>query len=1057
MADFNGGPFADFIFGTNADDNMFGNGGDDFLNGQGENDLIDGGADSDTLVGDGFGFFFNKGADILTGGTGDDAYEFVVFDGDSTAIALDVVTDFEGAGVDGGDALQLRNSFFITGPRLTFGGLASAPTTGSALGAAGDGVATIFYAFNGGNTLVFGDTNDNGAYDDQDFTVRLTGTHALVAADFGDTDFVIAGTEGDDTITGTQGDDNIITGGGNDTVHALGGNDRVDGGSGDDIINGGDGDDQGDFSGDVALLGGDGNDQVNGGGGDDTASGGNGNDVVDGGDGVDNIGGGGDDDHVLGGLGNDFVRGDAGNDQVDGGDGDDAVSGNGGDDTLLGGLGDDFLSGDDTFSGVLGLDTLTGGAGADSFAWHVSSTNSTWTVQDLVTDFEGAGVVGGDTLVLRLPSFPILRLSFGGARAAPAFGSTIGTANDGLAALYHASVGGNTIIFADSDDDGIHEASDFSARLTGTHTLAASDFRLINDSGDTTFVIAGTDKSDTINGTAGADTIFGLGGNDTINGLAGNDNLNGGDGNDTVNGGLGNDIITGGDKNDTLNGDAGNDRINGDNGNDTIRGGDGRDRIDGGAGNDLIEGGAGDDDGSLFGGTGNDTVLGGAGDDTVEGGSGKDVVRGGADDDWVRGEEGDDQVFGEDGNDELEGNEGNDVMFGGDGDDQITGYQDADVNVGGAGGDEFQFFIASFNAHSTFAASDLVLDFEGAGELGGDTIGYRQGARMVWHGQQNISLTAGSALPGGGNGLHDLMYTFVDGNTWLIGDNNDDGLLDADDVAIEFVGIHNFTEDDFDLNFDDGFVTVGTEGDDSITGTEGDNVIFALGGNDQVFALGGSDEVHGGTGDDLIDAGVGDFDFDQLYGEEGNDTITLQNSGGSAFGGEGNDTLIGTDVFFGFDDLQGEAGDDVLQAGTDGSNMNGGTGSDQLISGAADDQMAGGFDFDTFELDGAQDLFVYTGTGRWSEEGSFFGDQVDQFEDGLDKFDMRGSGLQFSDLVIDNDGDFGPTITSDRGQITVGTFGVVIDETDFLFDSGLAAAAAVSVPVSDASGLVAIV
>ena len=36
--------------------------------------------------------------------------------------------------------------------------------------------------------------------------------------------------------------------------------------------------------------------------------------------------------------------------------------------------------------------------------------------------------------------------------------------------------------------------------------------------------------------------------------------------------------------------------------------------------------------------------------------------------------------------------------------------------------------------------------------------------------------------------------------------------------------------------------------------------------------------------------------------------------------------------------------------------------------------------------------------------------------------------------MIDNDGDFGPTITSDRGQITVGTFGVFIDETDFLFD-----------------------
>ena len=70
---------------------------------------------------------------------------------------------------------------------------------------------------------------------------------------------------------------------------------------------------------------------------------------------------------------------------------------------------------------------------------------------------------------------------------------------------------------------------------------------------------------------------------------------------------------------------------------------------------------------------------------------------------------------------------------------------------------------------------------------------------------------------------------------------------------------------------------------------------------------------------------------------------------------------------------------------------------------------------------------------------SFFGDQIDQFEDGSDLFDMRGSGLQFSDLAIDNDGDFGPTISSDRGQITVGDASAVfIDESDFLFDAPLA-------------------
>ncbi len=35
----------------------------------------------------------------------------------------------------------------------------------------------------------------------------------------------------------------------------------------------------------------------------------------------------------------------------------------------------------------------------------------------------------------------------------PAFGSVVGTAGDGLTALRYAFVGGDTIVFADSDDE----------------------------------------------------------------------------------------------------------------------------------------------------------------------------------------------------------------------------------------------------------------------------------------------------------------------------------------------------------------------------------------------------------------------------------------------------------------------------------------------------------------------------------------------------------------------------------------------------------------------------
>ncbi|MET0527471.1 MAG: hypothetical protein ABW003_03845 [Microvirga sp.] len=149
---------------------------------------------------------------------------------------------------------------------------------------------------------------------------------------------------------------------------------------------------------------------------------------------------------------------------------------------------------------------------------------------------------------------------------------------------------------------------------------------------------------------------------------------------------------------------------------------------------------------------------------------------------------------------------------------------------------------------------------------------------------------------------------------------------------------------------------------------------------------------------------------------------------------------------FDFDnDLQG---DDDLHAGAVGSSMHGGSGSDRLFGGAADDQMEAGRDAFGFDLGNAQDLFVYTGTGRWSSEESFFGDTVSGFQDGSDLFDMRCSGLQFSDLTVVKE-NIQTTIVSARGTITIfENFGqeVFIDRGDFLF--GPAPAAAIPYPLS---------
>lgn len=492
------------------------------------------------------------------------------------------------------------------------------------------------------------------------------------------------------------------------------------------------------------------------------------------------------------------------------------------------------------------------------------------------------------------------------------------------------------------------------------------------------------------------------------------------------------DVLVGTPQADTIRALGGNDRVQGRAGNDRINGGDGRDALAGEAGNDLVDGGPGNDTG-VAGGDGNDAVYGGAGDDTVDGDAGNDLMGGGTGDDVLFGLDGSDAMFGEAGEDELFGGPDNDLLHGGADGDELEGEEGADISDGGAGDDQFNLFTSAFDPDSTFAASDVVLDFEGAGSAGGDVLRL-SGGEFAWVGRINVPPRAGSPLPGGGDGNTQLGYIQRGGDTYLVADTDDDGRLGADDFTVRFRGTHNFTPADFD-NTD--FIIAGTNGDDVIVGTEGDDRIFAAGGNDQVRALGGDDEAHGGPGDDFLDGGPGGFD--NLFGEEGDDELTLatSNGGGNASGGDGDDLIFGSDTSnSNFDHtLQGDLGNDDLRAGTVGSTLNGGGGSDRLVSNVEDDQLEAGRDELGFDLDNAPDLFVYTGAGRWSPEDTVFGDVVSGFQDGSDLFDLRGSGLTFADLAITNE-DFQTTITSARGTITIfESFGqeVFVDEADFLF------------------------
>ena len=91
------------------------------------------------------------------------------------------------------------------------------------------------------------------------------------------------------------------------------------------------------------------------------------------------------------------LDGGAGNDRLVGGAGNDLIYGNTGNDLLTGGRGDDVLN------GGTGGDRLYGGLGSDTFVFDRSQFGDRATGLDHITDFEGAGMAGGD--VIRFTGF----------------------------------------------------------------------------------------------------------------------------------------------------------------------------------------------------------------------------------------------------------------------------------------------------------------------------------------------------------------------------------------------------------------------------------------------------------------------------------------------------------------------------------------------------------------------------------------------------------------------------------------------------------------------------
>ncbi|MEO8242401.1 MAG: peroxidase family protein [bacterium] len=159
-----GNALYNIMSGGSAANTLIGLDGNDTLNGQGGNDSLYGGNGDDHLIG-------VSGTDILTGGAGSDVFEFRNNNATSNSLATaDVITDIEGAGVSGGDRIDLSN-FSGTFQFIGTAGFSSNNTN-----------QVRYYIDNLNNRTVVeidtdGDSNSEGI-------IILSGLHTMIGSDF---------------------------------------------------------------------------------------------------------------------------------------------------------------------------------------------------------------------------------------------------------------------------------------------------------------------------------------------------------------------------------------------------------------------------------------------------------------------------------------------------------------------------------------------------------------------------------------------------------------------------------------------------------------------------------------------------------------------------------------------------------------------------------------------------------------------------------------------------------------------------------------------------------
>ncbi|KQP91046.1 hypothetical protein ASF60_04310 [Methylobacterium sp. Leaf113] len=535
----------------------------------------------------------------------------------------------------------------------------------------------------------------------------------------------ITGGNGNDTLTTGSSDDFVFGGGGNNIISTGSGNDTISAGSGNDTVLGGDGDDT--FGVNVYT---DGSDQVNLGAGNDTVR----------------------FDRFDGGTGNvrlTFTSAEVGNGNTN--DGGSAANQDGG---LAVRVQAEDADGN-----------LTGAVSRydDEGMTFVAGTQGvTFDVRDLVSGaargntFEGVvlGTNGNDALTF----FPPFRAGQDFYYNAGQGDDTItaGAGNDflvgGLGNDQMFGGGGNDTYIVDSLRDVVTEAdsggTDTILTGLGRYVLAANVENLTY-TGQGNFTAVGNDLDNRVTGGGGNDIIRSGAGSDTIIGNGGDDTLDGGTGIDTMVGGAGNDAYIVDNVGDVVD----------------ETGATGIDSVGSSVSYTL---GTNVENMSLIGmgainGTGNEL------DNRVLGNDAANVLVGGGGNDQLIGAGGDDTLRGGTGNDSLSGGSGNDIIAGDAGNDVITGGLGADRQGGGAGDDTF---VIDFGDLAIRGATDLIVDFQGAGQAGGDVIRFSgfaadstlelvgtSGNARVYEVQDGAGVSEGQLLISAGGTLGQVLTT----------------------------------------------------------------------------------------------------------------------------------------------------------------------------------------------------------------------------------------------------------------------------------------------------------